>query len=163
MKKLNPFNYEHLFSYSCSIYPNMELIKNAPFGMRCHGYISGGEVWGPKFNGKLRPVGGDWSVVSPNGVVNLDVRATLESNDGAIVYMRYGGRMDLGSPQGYEDYKAEKFPPKSYINIMPILETDHPDYEWMNRVSCFGIGRVDFTADPVIVQYDVYAFHSLAD
>lgn len=161
--QLNPFKYEYLFSYSVDIKPGMDLIKNGPWGMRIMGHIAGGSVWGPKLSGNVLPVGADWAVVTSNGVVHIDVRATLQADNGALIYMQYGGKMDLGGPEGYENYKAEKIPPKCYIQTTPVLETDHPSYLWMNRVSCFGIGRVDFIANPVIVQYDVYAFYSLPD
>ena len=88
---------------------------------------------------------------------------TLETDDGALIYMQYAGTMDIGGPEGYENYRAEKFPAKGYIQIIPIIETDHPNYLWMNRLSCFGIGRVDFSVPPASLKYDVYAFYSLPD
>lgn len=160
--KLNPFKYEHIFSYSADI-KRLDLIKNGPYGVRIMGYIAGGSVWGPRLSGKLLPVGADWAILTTNGVVNVDVRATIQAGDGALIYMQYGGKMDLGGPEGYENYKSGKIPPRCYIQTTPILETDHPHYLWMNRVSCFGIGRVNFFADPVIARYDVYAFYSLPD
>ena len=161
--KLNPFEYEHLFSYSVDIVPNMEIMSPAPWGMRVTGYIAGGTVWGPKLNGKVLPAGADWSVVTPDGVVHVDVRTTLEADDGARIYLQYKGIMDLGGPEGYENYKALNFPAKCQIQIQPVLETDSQKYEWMNRTCYFRIGRVDFTVNPVVVQYDIYAFRSLPD
>jgi len=36
-------------------------------------------------SGKLRPVGGDWLTIRKHGVAILDVRATIETHDGALI------------------------------------------------------------------------------
>jgi hypothetical protein len=41
--------------------------------------------------GRLRPVGGDWLLIRTDGVGVLDVRATLELDNGAMIYTTYGG------------------------------------------------------------------------
>jgi len=50
--------------------------------------------------GRLRTVGGDWLLLRPDGVGLLDVRATMELDNGALIYTTYGGVVDLG-PDGY--------------------------------------------------------------
>jgi hypothetical protein len=40
-------------------------------------YCKGGEVTGPKLNGRCRAVGGDWLTIRTDGVAVLDVRTTL--------------------------------------------------------------------------------------
>ena len=42
------------------------------------------------------PGGGDWLTVRTDGFGILDVRATLESDDGALIYMAYSRLGDLG-------------------------------------------------------------------
>ena len=59
-------------------------------------YVTGGEVTGPKLRGKLRPVGADWFTLRTDGVLVLDVRATIESDDGALIYVTYRGLTDFG-------------------------------------------------------------------
>jgi len=101
-------------------------------------------------------------MTAPYGEVNLDVRSSIETDDGAVISMQHRSRMDLGGPEGYEDYLADKFPPQCHIKTIPVLESNQPDNEWVNQVSCFGVGSVDLTANPVSIQYDVYAFRSFA-
>src|SRR5207244_11377377 len=109
----------------------------------------------PRVRGKLRPVGGDWLTIRPDGVGVLDVRATIETHDGALIYLTYGGLVDLG-PDGYDQFAQGK-PPASGtpIRMSPGFYTAHPDYLWLNRLHCLGIGQAYLERSEV--AYDVYA------
>ena len=111
MRDLIPYELEYLFSYAADCDPNFEVYDPSIFGgFRLTGYIVGGWVKGDKINGKLKPFGGDWCHGTPNGTQNVNVRATIETDDGAKIYMPYQGRNDIG---GYEDvlkYKKFIFP-----------------------------------------------------
>jgi len=137
---------------------NMDFMRGMPLGTRITGYITGGKVWGPKLNGILLPVGADWSYVHTNGVLEIDVRSMIEAENGDHIYMTYGGRMDLGTPEAAVEYSKGNMPPILGIQTIPKLETNSETYDWANRVACFGIGCVDFTKDPIFIQYDVYGF-----
>jgi len=102
--KLNKYKLEHLFSYSVSVDANMDFMKGMPLGTRLTGYITGGEVWGPKLNGKILPVGADWSYVRKHGIVDIDCRTMIEAENGDHIYMTYTGRIDLGSEEAAVDY-----------------------------------------------------------
>jgi len=149
-----PYHAEHLFTFTASLSPDYEIIKTAN-KLRTIVYVTGGSVSGPKVFGKVRPVGADWCFVRPDGVLNLDVRLTMETDDGALIYVTYGGTLDYG-PNGYEEISRGNYPPASAIFTTPVLETAHPDYLWLNRLTCFGIGRTT----PEGVQYDVYGLYS---
>lgn len=69
---------EHLFFYNATM-TVPEVIGPVPEGIRLIFYVTGGEVRGPRVNGKLRPVGADWFTVRADGVAILDVRATIET------------------------------------------------------------------------------------
>ena len=158
--KLNTYKVEHLFTYLIDVDANMFIQKLPTKETRVTGMITGGKVWGSKVNGKILPVGADWSIVHPNGIVDVDCRAMIDTNDGAHINMFYKGRIDLGSEEAAEDYANGKFPPVMGTQPMPVLDTDDPRYDWCNRVSCYGIGRVDFTEDPIVIQYDVYRYYA---
>lgn len=160
---LNKYETEHIFSFAADVDPKMWVQKLPTRATRITGAILGGRVWGPKVNGVLAPLGADWSVLYPNGVIQVDVRALIETDDNASINLHYKGRLDLGSEEAAVDYSNGKFPPKMAFEVMPVLDTDAPQYEWVNRICCFGIGRVDFTADPIVVQYDVYRYKSLLE
>jgi hypothetical protein len=104
--------------------------------------------------GRLRPVGGDWLLVRNDGVGVLDVRATMELDNGAIVYTTYGGLLDLGL-NGHKLFLQGILPARVDLRIVPRYHTSHPDYLWLNRLQCVGVGVFD--RDQLRVSYDIYA------
>ncbi len=158
---LNKFEIKHLFTYTIDVDANMYIQKLPTKDTRVTGNITGGKVYGDRIHGRIVPMGADWSIVHPNGVVDVDCRAMIETDDGAFINMFYDGRIDLGSEKAAEDYSNGKFPPIMGTQPHPVLDTDDPRYEWVNRISCFGIGRVDFTDDPIVIQYDVYTYAAM--
>jgi hypothetical protein len=145
---------EHVFSYCATLHTPFEVLGETPDGLRINAYLSGGEVRGPRMRGRVRPVGADWLTVRPDGTGVLDVRATIESDDGALVYLAYGGIIDLGE-DGLARMLAGNPPARAPIRAAPRFLTAHPDYVWLNRLQCVNIGEADFAA--ATVYYDVYA------
>jgi hypothetical protein len=131
-----------------------EVLGAMPEGLRVNFYIAGGEFEGPELRGKLRPVGGDWMTVRRDGVATLDVRSTLETNDGALIYMTYAGVIDFGN-DGFEKFTRGELPPLVQIRTVPRLSTAHPDYLWLNRLQYLGIG--EYRPARREARYDVYA------
>jgi len=130
------------------------MIGPTPEGLRVNVYVTSGEVFGPKLRGRFRPVGGDWLLIRPDGIGVLDVRATMELDDGALVYTTYGGVAELG-PDGYAQFMQGKPPASADLRIVPRYHTSHADYIWLNRLQCVGIGVVDI--EHLRVSYDIYA------
>lgn len=152
-----PNNLEHICSYTASLNPEFEVIGPTPDGLKVNLYITGGEITGPKLQGRILPVGADWLTIRPDGVAILDVRATLKSHDDALIYMTYQGVADLGE-DGYQRFldgdPMLRFP----IHTAPRLLTSHPDYLWLNRLQCICVGEGDLTVP--MAAYDVYAMRS---
>ncbi|MDX1982888.1 MAG: DUF3237 domain-containing protein [Bryobacteraceae bacterium] len=148
------YTLEHLFSYTATLGAPPEVIGPVPEGIKVNFYVTGGEVTGPKVRGKVRPVGADWLTLRRDGVAILDVRATLETTDGALILITYPGILDLGE-DGYDRFLRGDLPPASQIRTSPRLFTSHPDYVWLNRLHCLGVGQTDLPNNRV--AYDVYA------
>jgi Protein of unknown function (DUF3237) len=74
---------EHICSYWATLTPP-EVIGPVGEDIRANVYVTAGEVSGPKMRGRIRPVGGDWLLIRPDGVGVLDVRATMELDNGAL-------------------------------------------------------------------------------
>jgi Protein of unknown function (DUF3237) len=144
---------EHVCSYWATLAPP-EVVGPVAEGIRVNFYVTAGEVSGPKMKGRLRPVGGDWLVIRTDGVGVLDVRATIELDNGAIIYTTYGGILDLGLG-GYDLFAQGTLPPRVDLRIAPRYYTSHPDYTWLNRLQCVGIGGFD--RDTLRVDYDIFA------
>jgi hypothetical protein len=148
------YKLEHIFSFRGIAGGPPEVIGPVPEGIRVNFVLTGGEVTGPRVRGKVRPVGGDWMTVRKDGVATVDVRATFETHDGALILITYPGVIDFGNG-GYEQFQRGELPELARIRIAPRLSTSHPDYLWLNRLQCLGIGEYrQATHD---ATYDVYA------
>src|SRR2546428_10097702 len=62
-------------------------IGAVPHGTRVTAPISGGRFEGPRLRGRVVPGGGDWTLLRTDGVLELDLRLTLETDDGALIRM----------------------------------------------------------------------------
>lgn len=148
------YKMEHIMSYNVTL-AAPEIIGEVPEGIRANFFFTGGKITGPKVVGKIRPVGADWLTLRRDGVAVLDVRATAETNDGALLYVTYAGIIDFG-PNGYQDFLNGVTPPSGIaIRTCPRVTTSHPDYIWLNRLHCIGVGQLFMERSEV--QYDVYA------
>jgi hypothetical protein len=149
------YELEHICSLKATLENPPEVIGPTPEGLRLHVYITGGEVRGPRLNGRLRPVGGDWLTIRSDGVGVLDIRATMETEDGALIYLAYKGLADAGE-DGYQRFLEGTPPPRIPIRGAPRFYTSHPDYLWLNRIQCLNVGEADL--ENWIVGYDLYTF-----
>ena len=81
---------EHLYDMHADLEPP-QVVGATPLGMRQIFIVKGGTVDGPHIKGAILPCGGDWVLIRSDGAVQLDVRATLRTDDGALIYATYGG------------------------------------------------------------------------
>ena len=63
----------------------------AHFGRRMIAALTGGEVEGERLSGRVMPSGGDWATIDDNDTLRLDARITMETHDGALIYVSYRG------------------------------------------------------------------------
>ena len=148
------YRLEHVFSYVETMKNPPEVIGPVPGGIRVNFYVVDGEISGPRLRGRVRPVGGDWFTVRTDGVGILDVRATFESHDGALIETAFTGVGDLGE-DGYQKFLRQELPLSLQLRVAPRFRTAHPDYEWLNRVQCIGVGEINM--EPLEVRFDIYA------
>lgn len=142
IESANGCHLEHLFTYRIGFELPPEVVGPLPDGLRVNFELSGGAFEGPRLNGKLRPFGNDWLTVRKDGVGQLALRTTCETDDGAVIAYSFTGIIDLGE-SGYEDLLAGKLAPDgTWFRSAPKLETAHPAYTWLNRLQCVGIGQV---------------------
>jgi hypothetical protein len=76
----------------------------------------------------------DWQLIGPEGTATLDVRATLRTDDGAIIFMQYNGKSPSNASQGLQ-------PPVTFY-VAPRFETGDERYAWLNRIQAVGKGTV---------------------
>jgi hypothetical protein len=148
------YRLEHIMSYTATL-GTREHIGPVPEGLRVNVHVTGGEVTGPKVFGKLRSLSGDWLTIRRDGVATLDVRTTIETNDGALIYLTFNGLSDRGEDGFERSLQGAAAPSGTKIHISPRFHTAHGRYLWINRVHCLGIGAAD--PERGWVAYDVYA------
>jgi hypothetical protein len=149
-----PHNFQPLCSYTVTLQMPPEAIGPVAEGIRVNFYLTGGVITGERLRGEVLPVGADWLLIRRDGVGVVDVRATMKTHDGALLYATYTGLLDLG-PDGYEKFLRGELPAEIPIRTAPRFQTSHPDYLWLNRLQCFGVGIVE--PAKALVTYDVYS------
>src|SRR5437763_1116425 len=105
-------------------------IGAVPHGTRVTAPITSGHFEGPRLRGKVLPGGGDWTLLRGDGVLELDLRVTLETDDGALVHMTFEGIRDDAAPGG------------PYFRTLPRFETAEPKYAFLNRLLAVGVGEL---------------------
>jgi hypothetical protein len=116
--------------------------------------ITGGAFDGPRLRGRVLPGGADWQVLRNDGVAELEARYTLETHDGALIYIANWG-LRHGPPEVMARLAAGEAvsPDRYYFRCAPRFECGHPDYAWLNGTVCVASGHRE--AQRVLV--DVYA------
>lgn len=151
---MNDYTLEHICSYTGRLRTPPEMIGPVPEGIRVNFYSAGGEFTGPKMRGTVRSVGGDWVTVRKDGVAHLDVRSTFETHDGALILVTYQGIADFGE-DGCDRFARGEIPSVVKLRTAPRFVTSHPEYDWLNRLFCLGIGEYRSVTNTAV--YDVYA------
>ena len=133
-----------------------EIVGVTPGGLMVNWFWSPneGSVIGLKGRAKVRKDGGDWMIIRRDGIGVMNVRATVETEEGAILFASYLGSCDFGE-NGYENFLAKRWPDVAPTRTAPRIETAHPDYLWLNRLQCVGIGEVRMRE--LVYTYDLYA------
>ena len=115
-------------------------IQGGPAGTRRIVNVTGGSIDGPRLRGTILPPCGDWVTVRADGTAKLDVRLTIETDDGALILMTYTG---INATRDGE----------RIIRTAPLFETEDERYAWLNTVQAVGLG----SAGGGVVTYQVYA------
>jgi hypothetical protein len=116
-------------------------LGDTPLGRRRIVGITGGTFSGPRLSGRVLPGGADWQVIRGDGVACLDARYTLETADGALVYVNNKGYRH--GPKAVIERLArgeEVDPALYYMRATPWFETAAPAYALLNRTICVATG-----------------------
>ena len=83
----------------------------------------------------------DWLTLSgpDDELGTLDVRFTLKTDDGAFIYVEYGGCADMQT---------------NLIVSTPTFQTGDERYQWLNKIQAVGAGKFD--PDTGILVYQLY-------
>lgn len=115
------------------------VLDGTPAGNRWIFEVSSARIDGERIRGTLKGrAAADWLLVAPDGTGMLDVRALIETDDGALVFVQYPGRVDVSA--GGPTYATPRF------------ETGDERYRWLNKIQAVAKGRLEGTT----LTYDMY-------
>lgn len=119
-----------------------------PKGARVIVDVPSAKVEGDRLNATLATNdAADWLTLSEEGTLGvLDVRATLRTDDGAIIYVEYGGRLDMTT---------------GLIAASPTFQTGDDRYKWLNRIQAVSAGQANLETGVLI--YTMYEVQVTAD
>ena len=114
--------------------------------------IAGGAVSGPRLQGRVLPVGADWQILRPEGTADLDARYTIQSDDGALIYVMNRG-VRHGPPEVLARLnRGERVDPASYyFRSAASFETGAPQHAWLTRAVVVGVG--ERYPDKVVIRF----------
>jgi hypothetical protein len=116
--------------------------------------LTSGTFVGPELNGTLLPgASGDWQIVLPDGSALGDIRFTLQTDHGDLLYVRSHG-VRHGSPEVLARLsRGEEVDASEYVfRTSTQIEAAAPDLDWLNKGVFISVaGR-----QPGGVIYEVY-------
>jgi hypothetical protein len=103
---------------------------------------TGGRFTGPEINGDLLPgTSADWQIVMPDGTAFADIRYTLRTDGGDLLYVqsrgvRHGSAEVLARLARGEDVDAGEYTFRTSTQI----ETAAPQLDWLNKGVFISVG-----------------------
>jgi hypothetical protein len=116
--------------------------------------LTGGAFAGPELNGRLLPgSSADWQTVLPDGTALGDIRYTLRTDEGDLLYVqsrsvRHGSAEVLARLARGEDVDASEYTFRTSTQI----ETAAPRLDWLNKGVFISVGG----RRPGAVVYETY-------
>ena len=135
--------HSHLITMTLTVdFAAMVSIGATPAGLRRIAPVTGGCFTGERLNGEVLPGGNDWVLNRADGVMVIDVRLTLKTDDNAMIYLSYQGRF-LAAPDAMERFaKGIPLDPSEYsLAMVARFECGDARYEWLNNVVAVGTGE----------------------
>jgi hypothetical protein len=118
-------------------------IGTGPAGSRSVGAIRAATVTGERLRATLAGVAAaDW-LVRTGAIGVIDARLTLRTDDDVLIYMQYGGRLDLSNPAA-----------GMFAYVAPVFETGDARYAWLNRIQAAGKGQLFVDANGGRLEYE---------
>src|SRR5438445_1977399 len=117
------------------------MLAALPCGSRVIVLSTGGTFEGRRLRVEVLPGGGDWTLLRSDGVLELELRITLETDDGALIYMtsfglRHGPPEVLAALARGESVDRSKY----YFRTAPRFETSASQYAFLNRLIAISSG-----------------------
>ena len=125
-----------------------------PQGQRRIVPLTGGTFTGPQLGGQLLPgASADWQVILADGTALGDIRYTLRTDDGDLLYVQSRGIRHGSADVLARLGRGEPVDPSEYtFRTATQIETTAPQLDWLNKGVFISVaGR-----QPASVIYEVY-------
>ena len=115
---------------------------------------TGGTFEGPDMKGKLLPgVSADWQIVLPDGTALGDIRYTLQTDDGSLLYVQSRGVRHGSAEVLARLGRGEEVDPREYtFRTSTRIETASARLDWLNKGVFISVGG----RQPGGVMYETY-------
>ena len=132
----------HLLTLTLEVdFAAMVTIGPVPAGLRRIAPVTGGSFTGDRIAGTVEP-GADWVISRSDGVMVIDVRLVLRTEDGTPIYLTYQGRFLASSEVMARFGRGEQLSPKDYSLVVTAkFECGDPRHAWLNDTVAIGIGE----------------------
>jgi len=124
-----------------------------PDGLRINFYAESGVMRGA-LSGRVLRNSADYMIIRRDGMGLIDIRATVETDDGARLWAQEVGLVDFGE-QGYQGLLSGKYQGTPRLQTYMRLLTDSAAYAWVHRVSFLAVGTADMKE--LYLRYDLFA------
>jgi Protein of unknown function (DUF3237) len=120
------------------------ILPDTPVGTRAIAEVTSFEMTGERLTAHLKGnAAADWLTISPAFQGTLDVRALVETEDGALIFTSYRGRMDLSAG-----------PDAATVYSTPLFDTGDERYAWINGIQAVAKGAVSESG--ARLDYEMY-------
>lgn len=153
---MTDLKHRHLLTLTLTVgFADIVNIGQTPAGLRRIAPVTGGSFAGERLNGTVLPGGNDWVVNRADGVMVIDVRLMLKTDDGAMIYLTYQGRF-LAEPEAMARFaKGALLEPTEYsLAMVAKFECGDERYAWLNNVIAVGTGEQTMTG-PVYSIFEI--------
>lgn len=147
--------HRHLFTLSLDVdFAVMTSIGKIAAGLRRIAPVSGGTFSGDRLRGTVLP-GADWVVNRPDGVMLIDVRLVLKTDDSALIYLTYQGRF-RAAPEAMARFGRGALLDPSDYSLVTVARFECGDerYAWLNDAVVVATGRQTATG-PVYECFEI--------
>lgn len=120
--------------------------------------VTGSGTVAGKVNGNVVGAGADWLRAMPSGVLRMDVRGAIQTDDKQVIYVSYNGVVACDKPTMERAAKGELIKSdECYFMAAPTFETSSEKYSWLNRIQTVAKMVEIKLGEGSHITYDVFA------
>lgn len=135
--------HNHIMTLKLDVAPEKaHQIGSTEAGRRLIVPINGGTFDGETMQGTVEPGGHDWAFFQPDGIMKIDVRLVLRSDQDELIYLKYKGRL-IAVPDVHQRMASgEQVAPDDFsLTTVVEFETAAENLKWLNNTIAVGVGR----------------------